>query len=398
MIELMFAVLFGVLFGIITGLIPGVHVNTISLFVLSYIGWFLNYFSLLSVVCLIISMAVTHTFLNAIPTIYLGAPDSDSFLGVLPGHRYLLKGWGYMALKLTLIGSLFGLLLSIVLMPVIALFLRLIFDFIKSYIVYFLIFIVCFMIYRDHKKFWSIIVFVMSASLGWMVLNTYNLQQPLFPMLTGLFGFSTLIYSLRTTSVIPEQLIISKIKLKGKIVFRAVLASTLAGFITSMLPGIGSSQGALVAKQFAGEVGDHGFMVLLGGVNTVNFVLSLVTFFVLFKARNGAIVTVMQLIGEISLNQIFIFVLVTLIVGVLVTPLTLFIGRIVSKSIDKINYKLLVWVVVGFIIILTPLISGWIGVLILFTSTMLGLIPAIVKCSRTHAMGCLLFPVIVMLL
>jgi TctA family transporter len=38
-------------------------------------------------------------------------------------------------------------------------------------------------------------------------------------------------------------------------------------------------------------------MILVGGLNTVNFVLSLVTFLVLDKARNGAVIAIKELIS-----------------------------------------------------------------------------------------------------
>ena len=105
MLEILIAVCIGILIGIFTGLTPGIHINLISLLVVSSSVILLNYFSIVSLACFIISMSVTHSFLDSIPGIFLGAPDADMVLGVLPGHRYLLKGNGMMALKLTLVGS-----------------------------------------------------------------------------------------------------------------------------------------------------------------------------------------------------------------------------------------------------------------------------------------------------
>ncbi len=391
--ELLITIGLGVGCGVITGLIPGIHVNLIAIILLSYVNMLLNHFSLFSLGCFIIALAVTHTFLDAIPTIYLGMPDSATALGVLPGHRYLLKGWGYMAVKLTLIGSFFGLILGVVLIPFLFFVVKLAYPILNSLMVLVLLMVVVFMIFKDRRKMWSIIVFILSGILGWLVLNTYNFKNPLFPLLTGIFGLSTLFFSLRSMSVVPEQLISTKIKLRNKVVFKSLLAAVLAGFLTSMLPGIGASQGTVIGKEFAGNVGDHGFMVILGGVTTVNFVLSLITLFVLSKARNGAIVVVQELMGQISLNHLLAFIAVALIVGGVSVGLTLFFGRIFSKLISRVNYYWLVFGVVMFIIFLTPIISGFVGLLILFTATFLGLVPAIVKCSRTHAMGCLIIPV-----
>ena len=98
--QILTAVLLGIFAGIITGLIPGIHINLISLLLVSLSGYFLGFTHPLILGVFIISMAVTHTFLDIIPSIFLGAPDADTALAVLPGHRLLLKGMGYEAVKI----------------------------------------------------------------------------------------------------------------------------------------------------------------------------------------------------------------------------------------------------------------------------------------------------------
>ncbi len=108
--EILIALTLGTCFGIITGLIPGVHINLISLLLVSFSAVLLIFLSPLALGVFIIAMAITHTFLDSIPGIYLGAPDADQALNVLPGHRLLLKGLGHCAVLYTTIGSLFSLI------------------------------------------------------------------------------------------------------------------------------------------------------------------------------------------------------------------------------------------------------------------------------------------------
>ncbi|MGM0409019.1 MAG: tripartite tricarboxylate transporter permease [Bacteroidota bacterium] len=98
-LELILAILLGLMFGTITGLTPGIHLNLISVMLLSASPILLQYTNPLALAVFIITMSVTHTFLDSIPSILLGAPESDTALGVLPGHRYLLKGQGLMAVN-----------------------------------------------------------------------------------------------------------------------------------------------------------------------------------------------------------------------------------------------------------------------------------------------------------
>ncbi len=391
--EIMLAIVVGVLAGVFTGLIPGIHVNLISALLLGFSQSLIVIAGVLPLAVFIISMATTHTFLDSLPSVFLGAPDSATALGVLPGHRYVLKGWGLMAVKLTIIGSLGALFLAtstfIFLVPLVSL----AYPYIKGVMGYLLLSVAFFVIVRDRFKIWALLIFLLSGLLGFIVLNLH-LKNALFPMLSGLFGIATLLISLREASSLPiqENLDYTDIHL-GK-TFQALLSGSFSGFITAILPGVGAATAAMISMQITRRIGDHGFMVLMGGISTANFVFSLVTLLSLGKARNGALVAIQSLISETNYHLILLFLAVALIVGGIASVLALFIGRIFLRLISRISYKKLLIGVISLLIILTPVISGWMGFLVLVVSTAVGLLPALKKTSRTVAMGCLLVPVI----
>lgn len=112
----------GTSLGVITGLTPGIHVNLVAATFLTMQSQLLAFVSLLCgwaqpssedilllISCIIFANAVSHTFLDYIPSVFLGAPDTDTALSVLPGHRMLLKGKGYEAILLSAFGSLVAL-------------------------------------------------------------------------------------------------------------------------------------------------------------------------------------------------------------------------------------------------------------------------------------------------
>ena len=216
-------------------------------------------------------MSVTHTFLDTIPSIFLGAPDSDTALGVLPGHRYLLQGLGLTAVKLTLIGSFGALLLSILLFPMLMPFVSFAYPLIQDYIGWILIVVVGFMILRDRNITWSFFVFILAGVLGLIVLNMSKLEEPLFPMLSGLFGVSTLLISLNSSEVLPKQKKKQSVVIKKWLTIKALLSGQFSGFITAVFPGLGAAQAAVISMQITRKLGDYGFMVLMGSINTVNF-------------------------------------------------------------------------------------------------------------------------------
>ena len=90
-------------------------------------------------------------------------------------------------------------------------------------------------------------------------------------------------------------------------------------------------------------------------------------------------------------------IVVFLIAGSISVFLTFWFSKQFSKLIVKINYKVLVISVIVFVFIMSLLLNGPIGILILFISTSIGLIAPLKEIGRNHAMGCLILPVILYL-
>ncbi len=111
--------LVGAALGTVSGLIPGIHVNTLALILVSSYASMISLFHFftagiddrylpLLVSATIVSAAVVHSFLDFIPSIFLGAPDDSTAISVLPSHRLLLAGEGMRAVHSAAVGSLVG--------------------------------------------------------------------------------------------------------------------------------------------------------------------------------------------------------------------------------------------------------------------------------------------------
>ncbi len=204
-LELIICIFIGVGFGIITCITPGVHVNLVSVVLLSLSPMLLKFTSPLALSVVIISMAITHTFLDIIPSIFLGAPESDEAASVLPGHKLLLEGKGYEAVMLTVIGALGGLVLSLLMLPLFVPLAKYLYPILKDYIGYILLAIILFLILREKEKLAVSCIFLFSGALGIGVFSLAKLNDPLFPLLSGLFGTSMLLLSIKDNTKIPEQ-------------------------------------------------------------------------------------------------------------------------------------------------------------------------------------------------
>ena len=109
----------GIFLGCMTGLIHGFHVNNVALIALSMSPIAVGAgIPLSAVAAIIVSMGTVHTFLNYIPSALIGAPDGDTALALLPGHRMLISGHAAQGVAYSARGSQLGLLLSIPLLLV----------------------------------------------------------------------------------------------------------------------------------------------------------------------------------------------------------------------------------------------------------------------------------------
>ena len=237
---LLFALFFGVAMGSLTGLIPGFHVNNVALILLALSPVFLSWgIPLSAVAAIIVSTGTVHTFLNYIPSALLGAPDGDTALSLLPGHRMLLSGNAPRGVAWSARGSQLGLFLSLPLIIVA----RIAFgdelgwyDYLRN-IIFFLLLGISFLLLATEttrldwpkwmrklsmnklatdSRFAGFLAatgfFLLSGFYGWAVFSL-PARSPvgipdaslLLPSLAGLFGIATLLDIYATTSHIPPQ-------------------------------------------------------------------------------------------------------------------------------------------------------------------------------------------------
>lgn len=391
--QITIALICGMAIGIITGIIPGVHVNLIATTMFAISPLLLGFVEPLTLAAFIISLSVVHSFLDTIPSIYLGAPENENCLSVLPGQKMLLEGEGYQAVKITILGTFSGLVIAVCLIPLFMFVAQKVYSLLEPVLIYLLVALMIYMIAKDKKWIWSLLLFSLSGMLGIIVFSLPNLNEPLFPMLSGLFGVSGLVISYFENTKIPEQKISNKIDLKLKELGKALLGSSVAVFIIQFFPGLGPAQGAVISNQLVKDVKDKGYLAMIGAMGTMSVVFSLVTFYILDKAKDGTIVVISKLL-EVNLNSFLILVFVFLIAGSISVFLTLWFSKIFSKLITKVNYKALVVSVIVFIFLMSLILNGPIGILILITASALGLIAPLKEIGRNHAMGCLILPVI----
>jgi putative membrane protein len=393
LLQIIISLLLGILAGTITGLIPGIHINLISVLLISLSSSFFYQTNPLYLITFITAMAITHTFLDFIPSIFLGCPDTDTELSILPGHKLLKKGLGYQAILLTAYGSLAAIFILILITFPSILIIKSTYPVIQKLIPYILILISITLILFEKRKFQALFVFLLTGALGYLVLNNnFNLTQPLFPLLTGLFGSSMLILTIKNKTTIPKQKI-SKPKTK---LFKPLLGALIASPLCSFLPGLGSGQAAIIGSTITkSQSSPKQFLVLLGATNTLVMGFSFISLYIISKTRTGATLAIQQIIGTPSTNILLLILTTTLITSFFAFPLTIFLAKTFSEKIHNLNYTIASIITLTFLTIIVTLISGILGTTILIISTLTGLYCIQLNVRRSNMMGCLLIPTII---
>ncbi len=392
MFELLIALIIGILLGIFTGLIPGIHTNLIAVFLVSGISFLLNIASTEAIMVLIVAMGLTNTFIDTIPSIYLGAPSEETALSVLPGHRMLLEGKGHEAIVYTVIGSSVAVVLFLILGPIFFFIIPLTEGFLEKMMAFFLIWACIFLIGREKEsKTKALIIFILAGFLGISSMNL-NINQPLLPLLTGLFGTSTLIYSISSSSKIPEQNT-KKIKIDWKEIRKPTIATAITSPLCSFLPGMGSSQSAIIGSEIMGEMKPRSFLVLIGSTNTLVLAVSFLILFLTGKKRTGLAGAVSEIL-VLDYPKLLIIGITIIITAIISIFLTIKLSEGFAKFIKKVNYEKLSKIIIVFLMFVTLLVSGFMGLLVLLTSTVLGLTCAYLNVRKGFLMGCLMIPTI----
>jgi putative membrane protein len=392
LLEIIIFLLAGIFMGTITGLFPGIHINLVGASLVSLSTSILAPLHPLFLITFIASMAITHTFLDFIPSIFLGCPNTDTELSILPGHELLKNGEGYGAVMLAVQGGLWAvIILAVIAFPLIFLVSKT-YSFISGFIPYLLIIASLFMIFTEKKKFAALFVLLLTGALGYITLNI-ELKEPLLPLLAGLFGSSSLILSIRTKTKIPPQKI-SAIKTKK---LRPLLGSLIASPLCGFLPGLGSGQAAVIGNTIS-KTDKKGFLFLLGATNTLVMGFSFIALYVISKTRTGAAAAIQEIIGEPSLKILLLILGASLIAGVISFFLAKELAKFFADKINKINYTKLSVVILAILTVVTVIFSGFLGLAIFIASTFTGIYCISLGVKRTLMMGCLVLPTIIIYL
>ena len=402
--------LLGACIGTFSGLVPGIHVNTLAAMMLAGYPFLTDLLSgfvppELLPICIascIMSASIVHSFVDYVPSVFIGAPDPDDVISALPGHRLLLEGRGMAAVRSAAIGSCVGACVSIIVaIPLQLVLLNGLSDYLDSITSIVLIAVILMMVINEKDlsgMFWSALLIMVSGIMG---LICMDLEIPcdgilpgstlMFPMLTGLFGMPAMLQSLQNPRIAEQK---DDCKLPVGPV--PGIKGVLTGILTGWFPGITSTTGAVLSNTITPERRPEGFISMTASIGTAAAIIMLVTMSITGKGRSGTMIIIGDILEDSiigPMNSMFMILLFTAAISSFLGYYsTVACGRIMSKIINHIDTLLLNRACIVLVVILVAVMTGPWGIVILIACTLLGFLPSKIGISRVYLTGCLLIP------
>ena len=401
----------GTAIGTLSGLVPGIHVNTLAIILLTFSGQLLGIVSMFTgsdlaptmLACCIVSAAVVHSTVSFVPSAFIGLPDTESVLSVLPAHRMVLEGEGMVAVRCAATGSLTGAITSLILtMPLYLLLEAGLGDYLNSITVGVLIIVLVMMVANEKGGFRIVAVAIMAASGAMGLITMLNLipmesvigpePEMMFPLLTGLFGIPSLIW--HSDAEVPPQYDDEPYPVSPVPGIKGVLTGSLTGWF----PGVTSTAGAMVAERLFGGNGPREFISMVASIGTASTVFTFITLSLTGKERSGTMSVIAELLTgyDITLgSEVFACILAAMAAAaVLAYAITVHSGRLMSRLVRRVDMSALSRAVLVLMLVMTVLFCGYWGLVMLLACTLIGMAPLLLGTRRIHLTGCLIVPVL----
>lgn len=392
--DILIGTLLGIIFGTASGIIPGVHSNTLAGVLLSLQVSLLALLGPVALACAMFSALITHTFVDAIPSTFLGIPDADTSLAVLPAHALCLEGNGEEAVRIAALGSAAAIILAVPLSLLCFLLLPALQPYFDWWIGLLLLATVGYMIATSDAPVWALSLFLVSGMLGMFALRYAFLSWHLLaggsailmPLLTGLFGISVLLTASRGT--VPYQMF-RGIRMEDRSIVKCSILGTVAGVAVGWLPGLSTASANGVLAQVIGYEKDRrAYILATNAANTANAFIGLAALFALGRMRNGVMVAV----SELPLPAFSDLMMAGVLAACAAYGITIVLSRS-AYCLGGLDSLLLNRVVIAFVILMSIVLTGPFGILVLILAIALGLVPHFINLPRVYCMGVIMVPV-----
>ncbi len=353
-------IIIGSLAGVLTGIFPGIHVNLLL--------------TMFSPSMFLLGVAVSHTFFDFIPSLFLGVPDESSAVASLPGHRLVMKGRGIAAFRAATVSGFISSIVFILFIPVIAMVVR------YKVVVFILIALFLLFSISSGRSMLNSVLVASGAVLLFYLFDGYLSTTAMFTaFFSGVFGIPTITHAIISGGKVPPQ-INESVSMKPKL----AMLSGMLGLIAGVLPGVTSSMVGLIGDKLT-EMDDMDKVFVLGGINTVYLITTFLAIWLIGKPRSGIAIS-LSVYGVNLIPALFVSLSISFLLAWFLGPR---LARIYSHISGR-GMLLFVLLLVSFIV----LFNGLNAFLLFLASSSLGLIAYCLGVKRTSTMSFIIFPLI----
>jgi putative membrane protein len=354
-------------------LIPGIHINTIAELLLS-----LGLSGFFGVLFLYFFYSIFVVF-EGIYSIILNIPDSHSAILPTASQKLVVKGKATEAIYSYFKGGLMGALYSIILFPFAFFLIPLILPIITEYLLLVLIFSVSYILLNaENKK--GIFIFLLAGIFGYFVLNIQTDLNLIFPMFVGFFTIPALMIKAQKVSI--QNMNINEIKVNKKTTFIAVLAS----IIVFLIPGVATPTQIIILAGIFSQFKEEDYISAIGAINSAAIFYSLMMLNLIGRARTGVAI----IAREMMETDLFSHILIGISSLILFTLFVYLVSRNLKRIVDFVstfNHSYMKYLLLLYLIFMSYLITGAIGILVLGFASLIGTLTLKLKADRTNLMG-----------
>jgi putative membrane protein len=409
----------GVLLAALLSLVPALHIYNVAGFVIPVTTALGDILPPERLAMLFLGMITGYAVLNAIPSIFLSAPDDSTMFIVLPGQKYLRQRRGYEAAVLSGIGGLGGIAVLALLTPVASPLFRALRTILQPHLHWILWTVIAYVLLSEWPKgtdrapagwrrWWEgwkslvagLAAFLLSGVLGFILLYRSLVPvtvayQNLLPAFVGLFAVPWILQNILSQTELPEQHVATSIDATPGVMLRGTLAGALGGLFAAFFPVVTGGIGGFIAGHATAQRDDRLFIISQGASKVVYYVGGFLLFFVpqLHLTRGGMAWLLSSLWSAHTPKTYYTAVAAVVFSGLLSFFLLLVISRLATQLVGAVHYR---WISLGTLALLLIIVvgmTGWGGLLICAVATGIGLIPVLWGSRRTNCMGVLLLPI-----
>ena len=413
--------LIGTLLGTILSLIPSLHIYNVMGLLILFSTAITKWVPIEQMPFFMIGMIVAYSFLNSVPSIYLGANDDSTVFVVFPGQKYMMMRKAHEAVILTGIGSLGGIIFLLLITPIAPKVLPIIREILTPHLLTIILAITIYMFMTEFaratdrpktplarlKEAWSsllagMLIFFLSGTLGFIVMNTSVIPperafQSLLPLFVGLFAVPWLILNIVSKVEIPQQHICKSVDVEPIRILRGVTAGCLGGLFAAFFPMVTGGIGAFLAGHATAARGDDVFLISQGANKVVYYVGGFFMIFMptLHLTRGGAAWMLSAFYAPKTHSEYYLAAAAIAVSGGISFLLLLYASKVMARAISKVDYRKVSLATIAVITAIVVVVTGWKGVLIMVAATGIGLSAVLLHTRRMNCLGSLLMPILI---